>query len=132
MRLAWRVRAIAVGRAKFLNAGSFRLGDALERYGESRRPAIVQWVRPPTVVGCGGIGVKRCGGLADCRYLLHDRDTKYTASFLAIIKSGHVKTLRLPARSPNLNAFSERWVRSVKEECLSRSFCLVKLPCGKR
>jgi putative transposase len=43
-----------------------------------------------------------------------------TASFLAIIKSGHVKTLRLPARSPNLNAFSERWVRSVKEECLSR------------
>jgi putative transposase len=66
------------------------------------------------------VTMEGCGALADCRYLLHDRDTKYTASFLAIIKSGHVKTLRLPARSPNLNAFSERWVRSVKEECLSR------------
>jgi putative transposase len=52
--------------------------------------------------------------------LLHDRDTKYTASFLAIIESVHVKTLRLPARSPNLNAYSERWVRSAKEECLSK------------
>src|SRR5215471_17287228 len=60
------------------------------------------------------------GALGDSRYLLHDRDTKYTASFLAIIKSAHVKTLRLPTRSPNLNAYSERWVRSAKEECLSK------------
>jgi putative transposase len=60
------------------------------------------------------------GILCDCRYLLHDRDTKYRASFLAIMTSGHVKTLRLPARSPNLNAFSERWIRSVKEEYLSK------------
>jgi hypothetical protein len=61
-----------------------------------------------------------CGTLRDCRYLLHDRDTKYTLSFRAIIASGRVKTLALPARSPNLNAYAERWVRSVKEECLSR------------
>jgi putative transposase len=60
------------------------------------------------------------GTLRDCRYLLHDRDTKYTQSFRAIIKSGRVKTLALPARSPNLNAYAERWVRSVKEECLSK------------
>src|SRR5471032_1710935 len=51
---------------------------------------------------------------------LHDRDTKYTLSFRAIIKSGRVKTLMLPAHSPNLNAYAERWVRSVKEECLSK------------
>jgi hypothetical protein len=56
-----------------------------------------------------------CGALGDRRYLIHDRDTKYTASFLAIIESVHVKTLRLPARSLNLNAYSERWVRSAKE-----------------
>ncbi len=61
-----------------------------------------------------------CGTLRDCRYLLHDRDMKYTLSFRAIIKSGQVKTLALPAHSPNLNAYAERWVRSVKEECLSR------------
>ena len=60
------------------------------------------------------------GFLGNCRYLIHDRDTKYCQSFRDIIESGHVKPLRLPARSPNLNAFSERWVKSVKEECLSR------------
>jgi len=60
------------------------------------------------------------GFLEGGRYLLHDRDTKYTRSFRAIIEAGLVKTLPLPARSPNLNAYAERWVRSVKEECLSR------------
>jgi putative transposase len=61
-----------------------------------------------------------CGALRDCRFLLHDRDAKYTASFRAIIETGRVKTLILPARSPNLNAYSERWIRSAKEECLSK------------
>jgi len=61
-----------------------------------------------------------CGALRDCRYLLHDRDTKYTQSFRAIIASGRVEPLVLPARSPNLNAYAERWVRSVKEECLCK------------
>ena len=66
------------------------------------------------------VTMEGCGILRDCRYLLHDRDTKYTVSFRAIIESGQVKTLPLPARSPNLNAFAERWVRSVKDECLSK------------
>jgi len=61
------------------------------------------------------------GSLRGCRYLLHDRDTKYTHSFRAIIASGEVEPLVLPARSPNLNAHAERWVRSVKEECLSKA-----------
>jgi hypothetical protein len=55
-----------------------------------------------------------CGALEGCRYLMHDRDSKYTQSFRAIIASGGVEALVLPARSPNLNAYSERWVRSVK------------------
>src|SRR5712664_1815026 len=61
-----------------------------------------------------------CGALRDCRYLLHDRDTKFTRSFRAVIASGRVEPLALPAHSPNLNAYAERWVRSVKEECLSK------------
>ena len=60
------------------------------------------------------------GFLRGCRYLLHDRDTKLCASFRELIESGSVKTIRMPARSPNLNSFAERWVRSVKEECLSK------------
>jgi len=66
------------------------------------------------------VTMEGCGILRDCRYLLHDRDTKYTRSFRAIIASGRVEPLALPARSPNLNAYAERWVRSVKEECLSK------------
>src|SRR5262245_37332784 len=61
-----------------------------------------------------------CGALQDCRYLVHDRDTKFTRSFRAILMSSRVEPLALPARSPNLNAYAERWVRSVKEECLSK------------
>ena len=64
------------------------------------------------------------GALRDCRYLLYNRDTKFTRSFRAIIASGRVKPLALPARSPNLNAHAERWVRSVKEECLSKVILL--------
>jgi hypothetical protein len=53
-----------------------------------------------------------CGTLRDCRYLLHDRDTKYTLSFRAIIASGRVNTLALPPPQSKLNAYAERWVRS--------------------
>jgi Integrase core domain len=66
------------------------------------------------------VTMEGCGALRDCRYLLHDRDTKYTHSFRAIIASAQVEPLVLPARSPNLNAYAERWVRSVKEECLCK------------
>lgn len=55
-----------------------------------------------------------------CRYLIHDRDTKFCESFRSVIESGDVKTVPLPARSPNLNAYAERWVKSAKDECLSR------------
>jgi len=60
------------------------------------------------------------GFLAHCRYLLHDRDSKYCPSFRHLIETARVTSLALPPRSPNLNAFAERWVRSVKEECLSK------------
>ena len=57
-----------------------------------------------------------CGCLRQDRYVLHDRDSEFRETLAA----GGVKCLRLPPRSPNLNAFAERWVRSVKEECLSK------------
>ena len=60
------------------------------------------------------------GFLSGSRYLLHDRDGKFCEEFRRVIQAGDVKPLRLPARSPNLNAYAERWVRSVKQECLSR------------
>ena len=46
--------------------------------------------------------------------------SRYKVLRIISVGAGGVKTLRLPARSPNLNAFAERWIRSVKEECLSK------------
>jgi transposase InsO family protein len=66
------------------------------------------------------VTMQKWGFLANRRYLLHDRDTKFCMSFRHLIEAGRVKTLPLPARSPNLNAYAERWVRSVKQECLSK------------
>jgi putative transposase len=60
------------------------------------------------------------GYLRSCRYVLHDRDAKFCASFRSALALGGVKTIALPPQSPNLNAFAERWVRSVKQECLSK------------
>jgi transposase InsO family protein len=54
------------------------------------------------------------------QYLIHDRDGKYCPACQDIIDKAGVKRVPLPPRSPNLNAFAERWVRSVKEEVLSR------------
>ncbi len=56
----------------------------------------------------------------DCKYLIHDRDTKFCELFREIIKSCVIKPLRLPARSPNLNSYSERFVLSIKSGCLSK------------
>ena len=62
------------------------------------------------------------GYLQGQRYLLHDRDTKFCPAFRNVLCSAGVRPVVLPPRSPNLNAFAERWVRSVKQECLSRLF----------
>jgi hypothetical protein len=54
------------------------------------------------------------GHLNGRRYVLHDRDAKFCAEFRETLAVAGLKCLRLPPRSPNLNAFAERWVRSVK------------------
>jgi transposase InsO family protein len=60
------------------------------------------------------------GFLRGKRYLILDRDTKYSDAFRSVLVREGIQVIRLPPRSPNLNAFAERFVRSIKEECLSR------------
>jgi transposase InsO family protein len=60
------------------------------------------------------------GVLSPGQDLIHDRDGKYCPAFQQIIDAAGVKRVPLPPRSPNLNAYAERWVRSVKDEALSR------------
>ena len=91
---------------------------------ESRRVNMAGITRHPDQEWMEQIGrsatQETWGYLHPCRYVLHDRDTKFCASFRSALASGGVKTIPLPAKSPNLNAFAERWVRSVKQECLSK------------
>ena len=66
------------------------------------------------------VTMEEWGCLSPGQYLLHDRDGKYCAAFQQLIDAAGVTRVPLPPRSPNLNAYAERWVRSIKEECLSR------------
>ena len=67
------------------------------------------------------------GCLRRARDLIHDRDPLYTRVFGEILESAGVQPIRLPPKSPNLNAYAERFVRSIKEECLTRV-----VPLGER
>jgi transposase InsO family protein len=60
------------------------------------------------------------GVLTGKRYLIHDRDPLFTAEFLGTLAASGVKSVKLPPRSPNLNAHAERFVRTIKESCLDR------------
>ena len=91
---------------------------------ESRRVSLAGITRHPTEEWMQQIArnaTDESGGLlGQCRYALHDHDTKFCAAFRETLASGGIRPLRLPPRSPNLNAFAERWVRSVKQECISK------------
>jgi transposase InsO family protein len=60
------------------------------------------------------------GALASKRYLIIDRDAKYTPQFRRLVEEGGTEVIRLPPMSPNLNAYAERFVRAIKDECLNR------------
>jgi len=60
------------------------------------------------------------GSLADKQFLILDRDSKFSAAFRNLLQDAGVEVVRLPYRSPNLNAYAERFVRSIKDECLNR------------
>jgi putative transposase len=53
------------------------------------------------------------------RYVLRDYDTKFTRDFDEIFRAAGVQVIKVGPAAPNLNAFAERWVLSIREECLN-------------
>jgi hypothetical protein len=54
------------------------------------------------------------------RFLIHDHDTKFPRAFDALLATEEITVIRTPVRAPNANAHMERWVESVRRECLDR------------
>ena len=67
------------------------------------------------------------GALRGMRYLIHDRDPLFTNEFRDILRAAGVSCIKLPAHSPDLNAYAERFVLSIKSECLNKM-----IPLGER
>jgi len=54
------------------------------------------------------------------RFLIHDRDAKFPAAFDTVFQSEGTTIIRTPYRALNANAVAERWIRSIREECLDK------------
>src|SRR6266849_1298438 len=91
---------------------------------ESRRVSLAGLTKHPTsewmLQMARNATDESSGCLPGLRYLLHDRDTKFCAAFLDVLRSSSIRPLTLPPKSPNLNAFAERWVGSIRQECPSK------------
>jgi putative transposase len=89
---------------------------------DRRKQAPVPWPDGPHPPGAGSNGV-----LLPHRFLIHDQAPFLTDRFAYLLRSAGIELAKLPPRSSNLNAYAERFVQSVKEECVSRI-----IPIGER
>jgi putative transposase len=58
------------------------------------------------------------------RFLIHDRDTKFSHAFDEVLRSEGIKVIRTPVQAPNANAYAERWIRTLRTDCLDRILIL--------
>src|SRR3954462_15726275 len=65
------------------------------------------------------------------RFLIHDRDRKFTVAFDEVFHSEGIRTIRTPVRAPRANAFIERWIGTVRRECLDRILIVNRCHLGR-
>ena len=87
---------------------------------ESRRVHLAGCTTNPTGVWVTqqACNLSFTGVLEPMRFLIHDRDSKFTASFDEVFRSEGIKVIHTPIRAPQANAYAERFVRTVRGECL--------------
>jgi len=85
-------------------------GSHRRQHGEPNAAWVTQQAR--------NLAVARADVGARLRFLVHDRDPKFTRAFDQIFLGEAVRVLRTPVRAPRANAYAERWVRTVRTECL--------------
>jgi hypothetical protein len=82
----------------------------------------------PTGVFVTQVARNLVGDLVDSgrsiKFLIRDRDTKFTTSFDEVLRSEGIRVIKTPVRSPRANAYAERWVRTVRNECLDHMLIL--------
>jgi putative transposase len=89
----------------------------------SRKVLHVETTRHPTAEWASRQIVECCAGDRDHpRFLIHDRDGRYGAVFDHRVWTLGITQIRAPFRSPKANAIAERWVRSLRRECLDYVF----------
>ncbi len=57
------------------------------------------------------------------RFLIHDRDRKFSVAFRRLFKSDGIRCVRTPLLAPDANAFAEAWIGALKRECLDHFLC---------
>jgi hypothetical protein len=68
--------------------------------------------------------VMQLGDVHSCRFLVHDRDSKFSHAFDEVFRTEGIKVIRTPVQAPNANAHAERWVRTLRADCLDRILIL--------
>jgi transposase InsO family protein len=133
------VRAKAIGRKRLFEICTLVTTRQLASLVPQADRQEVRWrtgsqARPPAHSGRNrgarhpdGAGQPSLGLHANPGRPPHDRDPLFAKTFREVLGSSGVRTVRLPARSPNLNAYAERFVRSIKSECLAQI-----IPVGER
>ena len=86
----------------------------------TRRVHLAGLTTNPTDWFMGTAAEQARGFLGGCRFLIHDRDTKYSLRFRILIDAAGITRIKTTNQAPNANAHAERFVRSIQEECLER------------